>query len=569
MKKAVNRFLRVSSSDPDEARRRSLLNIILIGAGFLSVIILALTFILAGFQLTQTPFGEMAWVAFAAGGFLVGTTVLFIINRAQRIPGWVASTLFLIFTLVVLGFSDTPTELAAGRSLFVFAIPVVMSSLLLRPIFSFIFAALVSLEIYILGSFSPQEPNPVAMISYFLVALVSWLSSRGMEQAITELRQTNANLDHLVQERTRELASALARERVELGRSKAILESIADGVIVFDLRGAAIVANPSSVKLLNIPYEQILGATIDDLSESQSLDSRNRGLLAGLLTSPGKELTSYRVQWGRKTLSVTAAEVNDMEGTHLGVVAVFRDYTREAEVERMKNTFLAIVSHELRTPLNAILGYAEMLKEAVYGSVNDKQLRASERIMSNSHRLLDIVSDLLDQAQMEAGKLTIHMRAFRPADLVDNVHGVMDKIAADKGLIVTSELDPALPEFINGDLARLQQILVNLINNAVKFTETGSVHMHLSRSDKKCWRLEVRDTGIGIPQEELATIFEAFRQVDSSATRKHGGFGLGLSIVKQLSELMGGEVVVTSKMGAGSAFIVTLPLIPARRRLIK
>jgi signal transduction histidine kinase len=204
-----------------------------------------------------------------------------------------------------------------------------------------------------------------------------------------------------------------------------------------------------------------------------------------------------------------------------------------------------------------------MIKEAIYGPVNEKQARASDRIMTNSRRLLDIVSDLLDQGQMEAGKLALHVRPFRPADLIENVHGVMDKIAADKSLALTSELDPGLPIFIKGDIARLQQILVNLINNAVKFTEIGSVHIGLMRKDDQTWLLEVRDTGIGIPEAEIPTIFEAFRQVDSTATRKYGGFGLGLSIVKQLTELMEGQIIVTSKLGEGSCFTIMLPLLQA------
>lgn len=185
--------------------------------------------------------------------------------------------------------------------------------------------------------------------------------------------------------------------------------------------------------------------------------------------------------------------------------------------------------------------------------------------MTNCRRLLDIVSDLLDQAQMEAGKLSLHMHPFRPADLIEHVHGVMDKITADKGLVLTSELNPEVPELITGDVARLQQILVNLINNAVKFTEKGSIHMSILRPDKKHWSLGIADTGIGIPENELPTIFEAFRQVDSTATRKYGGFGLGLSIVKQLTELMGGNISVNSRLGVGSSFTVTLPLTQARR----
>jgi signal transduction histidine kinase len=387
-----------------------------------------------------------------------------------------------------------------------------------------------------------------------------------LEVALKDLRQVNANLDHLVQERTKELANALARERIETGRSKAILESIADGVIVFDLKGKAIIANPSSVQLLDTAYENILGATIDDLGQSKALDTQSRSVLAGLYVSPDEQASGRHIRWGKKTLSVTSAPVNDTQGEHIGTVAVFRDYTHEAEVDRMKNTFLAIVSHELRTPLNAILGYAEMLKEAIYGPVNEKQVRASDRIMTNSNRLLDIVSELLDQAQMEAGKLSLHLQPFRPADLIDSVHVVMDKIATDKGLVVTSELDPKLPEFINGDVARLQQILVNLINNGVKFTEKGSVHLSLLHSRRKNWLMRVQDTGIGIPEDQLPVIFESFRQVDSTITRRYGGFGLGLSIVQQLVDLMGGTISVTSTLNAGSSFTVTLPLLQERRR---
>jgi PAS domain S-box-containing protein len=554
--------MNVSSADPDDARRKKLLNTLLFYMSLGGAIVLLIG--LVTIFLNPSELQGSLLLFYGMGVFLLVNTLIYVLNKRR---GRAAAWLFLVILNLVVAVSDVPEKVGNGSSMFVFAIPIATAALLLRPASSFVFALLSAAIVIVLGMTNDFIPNIPTIASFFVLALVSWLSASGLERALSDVRAINLNLDRLVQERTKELASALARERIEAGRSKAILESIADGVIVFDLQGAAIIANPSTIGLLDIPHEQILGSNIDDLTQAKALDARSRGLLAGLLSSPGQELTSYHIQWGRKTLSVTAARVNDIEGTPLGIVAVFRDYTREAEVERMKNTFLAIVSHELRTPLNAILGYAEMLKEAVYGAVNEKQVRASERIMTNSRRLLDIVSDLLDQAQMEAGKLTIHLRPFRPTDLVENVRGVMEKISADKGLSLTSQLDPTLPEFINGDIARLQQILVNLINNAVKFTDRGSVNMSIYRADRKCWKLEVSDSGIGIPENELPNIFEAFRQVDSSVTRKHGGFGLGLAIVKQLSELMGGEVVVTSTLGAGSTFTVTLPLIPARRTL--
>jgi signal transduction histidine kinase len=273
---------------------------------------------------------------------------------------------------------------------------------------------------------------------------------------------------------------------------------------------------------------------------------------------------SFRVEWDKKTLSISAAQVYDNskdKHTNIGTVTVFRDFTREAELEKLKSTFVAIVSHELRTPLNAILGYAEMFKESVYGPMNDKQLNMAERIMKNTQRLLGLINDLLDQAQMEAGRLTIHMAPVHPAELLENLHSVMDQMAHEKGLRLTSEIEDDVPEVLNGDVARLQQILVNLVNNGVKFTNRGTIHVRLFCPTHTRWGVEVSDTGNGIPVNELPYIFDTFRQVEGGATRVHGGFGLGLSIVKQLVNLMNGDIKVNSKVDEGTTFTITLPLV--------
>jgi signal transduction histidine kinase len=281
---------------------------------------------------------------------------------------------------------------------------------------------------------------------------------------------------------------------------------------------------------------------------------------------------SFRIEWNGRTLSVSAAQVYDMRNdtnVNIGTVAVFRDFTREAEVEKLKSTFVAIVSHELRTPLNAILGYSEMFKEAVYGPMNEKQVNMAERIMKNTTRLLGLINDLLDQAQMEAGKLTIHMGSVKPAELLEALHGLLDKTAADKNIRLTSEIDPNLPDTLNGDAARLQQILVNLVNNAIKFTDQGSIRVRLFHPNESKWGIVVSDTGTGIPQSELPHIFDTFRQVDGAATRVHGGFGLGLSIVKQLVNIMNGEIEVQSVVGEGTTFIITLPLAIPEQVVVK
>jgi PAS domain S-box-containing protein len=557
MSKFINNALSVNIADPDDARRRKLLNILLLGVGGLTffTFIASVIFTISGSD-AQTIGPIWAPVL----GMLVGVGFFYWINRNPAWPGWISSSLFLSFLLVAFFFVDEPLELAGGRSLFIFTIPIIMSSILLRPAASFIFAILTSVEITYLALTVNLVPNVYAMVGFFLLALISWLSSRSLEQALKELRHINTNLDRLVEQKTQELAKALSRELVLAGRNRAILESIADGVVVFDTHGEATQANPALAELLNIPSEQIVGATIQQITAMEPLDVKSRGHLVKLLTSPGSHQASYRINWGKKTLSVNAAQVQDSAGEMVGTVAVFRDFTREAELERMKDSFLATVSHELRTPLNAILGYAEMLKEAIYGPVNEKQAGVSDRIMTNSRRLLSLVNDLLDQARMEAGKLSIHMGPLKPAELLDSVHEVMDKIASDKELKLTSYLDPVLPALINGDAQRLQQIIVNLVNNAVKFTDTGTVHMSLTQADPLHWRIEVTDTGRGIPENELPRIFDAFRQVESTATREHGGFGLGLSIVKQLAGLMNGEVSVASEVGKGSRFTVTLPL---------
>ncbi len=362
--------------------------------------------------------------------------------------------------------------------------------------------------------------------------------------------------------RTRELTEALSRETIEAGRREAILNSIADGVIVFDSSGAAILANPSITALINQPREKIIGSGFNDLLDSDEVKAEDRDNAATLLEKSTQDLSNFRMEWGKRTVSINAARVLDHQHHSIGTVAVLRDITHDAELERMKDTFLAIVSHELRTPLNAILAYAEMLKESIYGQINEKQKNVSTRIMTNTRRLLDIVSDLLDHTQIEAGKLKIRVVPCRPAELLDNLYGIIEKSASDKGLALSTELDQSMPPAIMGDPHRLQQIMINLANNAVKFTDQGSVRVKVHPCDDgNNWQIQVIDTGKGIPGDAMESIFEAFRQLENVSTREQGGFGLGLSIVKQLVELMEGKITVESEVEKGSTFTVTLPLV--------
>ena len=554
--KYLNTILTVPTTDPDDARRGRLLNILLLGTLLAALIGLVSIFInsIINLNISQSDIQTLV------GGitvFILGIFGIYQVNR--RLSARWAALLFLLLLTIIFVFTDSAEELVRGRSLFLFTIPIAIASLILAPQASFLFAFISSAIIAWLGMSIGLSINIFVFSGFFILALVSWLSARSLEAALKELRDINTGLDRVVAERTQALAESLDRERIEAGRNRAILNSIADGVIVFDRKWNATLANPAVRGMLDFPLELIIDKNFSELIDHPKLAPKSRGLLSAMMEHDTQPV-GFRIEWGGKTLSVSAAQIYNRT-ENMGTVTVFRDFTREAEVERLKSTFVAIVSHELRTPLNAVLGYAEMFKEAVYGPMNDKQVNMAERIMKNTQRLLGLINDLLDQAQMEAGKLTIQMAPVKPADLLESLHGLMDKTASDKGLRLTSEIEDSLPETLSGDAARLQQILVNLVNNAVKFTDQGSVHVKLFYPSQHKWGIEVSDTGHGIPDSEIPHIFDTFRQVEGSATRVHGGFGLGLSIVKQLVNLMNGEIKVQSKLDEGTAFIITLPLV--------
>lgn len=232
------------------------------------------------------------------------------------------------------------------------------------------------------------------------------------------------------------------------------------------------------------------------------------------------------------------------------------------EADKIKSQLLRNVSHELRTPLAAIDGYAQLLDEEAYGPISNEQKDTVQKIRINTTQLQGMVNNLLDGAQIEQGKLSIRYSTFAIADLVKTTLSALDILAKNKGLQLTSKIEKDVPPTLVSDELRLKQILFNLTSNALKFTEKGSVHVRAYMPDRTHWALEVVDTGIGIPAEAQQLIFKSFWQVDSSATRKYRGSGLGLSIVQQLTELMGGKVDVKSELGKGSTLTVIFPLEP-------
>lgn len=335
--------------------------------------------------------------------------------------------------------------------------------------------------------------------------------------------------------------------------------------------------SPACRILLGYDPEELVGRSPFDFFHPDDI-SHIKTSFADLLVTTETFISSYRIR--RKDghyiwfeTSIRSLHHDDTGEVH-EVIAVSRDITERKRAEEalalardqalaasnLKSQLLANVSHDVRTPLGGILGYAEMLLEGVFDPLSSNQQEAAKEIIDSARQLLNLISNLLDQARIEAGKLALDISPFAPRDLLDALDTSLGWLAQRRQLTLVSQIAPDMPVSLIGDRERIQQILFNLVSNALKFTEHGGVSVNIYRANAAYWAIEVSDTGPGIPPEAQTYIFEAFRQVDGSVTRRHGGVGLGLSIVKQLVDLMGGQVSLESSQGQGSIFTVILPL---------
>jgi signal transduction histidine kinase len=235
-----------------------------------------------------------------------------------------------------------------------------------------------------------------------------------------------------------------------------------------------------------------------------------------------------------------------------------RLYQQLEAASRHKSEFLASTSHELRTPLNAILGYTELIQDGIYGDVPDKIREVLERVQSNGRHLLGLINDVLDLSKIEAGQFVLSHDEYSIKEVVQTVITATEALAAEKHLAFRATIAEDLPIGV-GDERRMIQVLLNLVGNAIKFTETGEVALQVNAADG-AFHVAVADTGPGIAVEDQQQVFEEFRQLDASTTRKKGGTGLGLAISKKIIELCGGRIWVESELGRGSIFRFIVPV---------
>lgn len=496
--------------DPDERRQRQVLNVLLV---FFMLVALIANFRTLTLLLSNAMDSKISPIPQIAG--LILLFVLWLMNRAPRIPSQLSGIIFMLFFIGLCTQIDTPSELYNGRSTVIFAIPIMLGAILFPPSYSF----LVTLLIWgLMLLFTPSDSRyPTNSINYYsmmillFIAFISWLGMSIANRAIRDARRHADDAFH------------------HAANLQATLNSIADGVLVLDLQGNFVSANPALLKM--IPEEYLRQITIHSFDELRT--------------------------WKQKVFSVIASPV-----PNVGSVVVVRDETRRHETERAKDALLAVASHELRTPLAAVMNYLELLFVLVEdGKIDVAKFKVHlMRAIENSSRLHHLVSNILDQAQIQAGMMVLKAKPFDFPALLEKIGQRFESLLQKKGLSYTLKISPDVPAQINTDSERLTQVLVNLLENAIKFTQQGGIQMCVSLSPKETIAIEVIDSGLGIPEEQLPDIFEAFRRGSDYAEREKQGAGLGLSIAKEIITHMGGEISVTSKSGTGSTFTVSLPL---------
>ena len=367
-------------------------------------------------------------------------------------------------------------------------------------------------------------------------------------------------------------------------RLAAVVESAEDAVVSSTIEGTITNWNRGAEKLYGYRAEEIIGQPFrrllpDDLQD-RTMEERRAAARAGM-PMPPFETTRLRRDGTTFAASVSLSPIQDQHSRITGISSITRDISDRKQLEadlraaleaaqaavRTKSQFLAMMSHELRTPLQAVLGYADFLLTSPTSVLTAEQREDIGCIYQGAERMVALIGQLLDLSRLEAGRLDLAQDPLDVRQIIEQVRQDVAPQTTAKRLPLTIRVPARLPQLV-GDAVRLRQILLNLVGNAVKFTEAGSVNVTVSQTAGGI-SVTVRDTGIGISPEALPFIFEEFRQVDGNLTRRYGGAGLGLAIARKLAEQMGGHITVGSELGVGSTFTLWLPIFPPAPKRVR
>lgn len=389
----------------------------------------------------------------------------------------------------------------------------------------------------------------------------------------TEVGQIAERYNRVLKRVQTEIAAHSSAEQ----RYRTIFENAIEGIYQSSPEGHYLTANPALARIYGYETPEDLMASVTDISRQVYVSPGRRQEFAAALEQDGQftgfESEVYRRDGQIIWISESGHAVRHSDGTLLYYEGTVEDITRRKENERLvcekqradaasaaKSNFLARMSHEIRTPLNGVVGMLELLEGTPLSPQQSQYMRICH---SSAQALLSVINDILDLSRIEAGKLALERIEFDLQEVVDDIVEMFGHRAESRGLTLLGLIDADVPQLVINDPERLRQILINLVNNAIKFTESGDVRVQVSVVSRSGEAIELRfavaDTGPGIPHERQAQLFEAFSQLDASTARTHGGSGLGLTICRDLVELMGGRLRVESQPGAGATFWFSIP----------
>ena len=402
-------------------------------------------------------------------------------------------------------------------------------------------------------------------VGYFTPEAMNLVQAIGNQVAVAI---NNAQLYHLIRDQAERLGSMLRNQQVEASRQQAILEAVADGVLVTDPNNEITFLNSSAERIMELDSSQIDGQSLDNFI---GLFGKAARTWIQTIHSWSEDPTSHQpgdtyaeqltLETGRVVLVHLAPVI--WRNEFLGTVSIFRDITREVEVDRLKSEFVATVSHELRTPMTSIKGYVDILLMGAAGALSENQQHFLDIVRSNTERLSVLVNDLLDISRIEAGRISLSLQAIDLLEVAEEVRNDVSRRSQEenKPMEFTIDASAELPR-VSGDLERVRQILANLVDNSYHYTpENGKINVHLQPLDGAV-QIDVQDNGIGIDSVDADRIFERFFRGEDPLVLATPGTGLGLAIVKQLVTMHKGRIWMTSKgiPGEGSTFSFTLPV---------